>query len=1640
MVQQVRNAFRVVRRLFAATALIALVHCLVALYTGWWQLWVVAGLALVYLAVCILSFMLIRRGYVEWGLHVLALSIPVIFLGCTSVIAGVGLILAVASIMLALVVGGRSVHSQSIGWVVGVALLSFANPLLDLVLPLNRLMVPDLHVYVPAVVGGLIFTLGILVVRRLGRYGLRVKLMIAFMAVSLIPIGVLFYLDERNVRATLTDNANQALLAAATQTAVSLDSFVSNNVNAIGTEAQLPVFIKYLSLPEEQRQGSQEEAEANSSLHALSRKDHVNISSYALLDRRGWTLLDTYTPDIGVDKSSRPYFQMALQSESPRASSVEFSQTGEAFLYFIGPVRDTAAGDIVGFLRVRYRAGILEQIIIQNGERAGRQSFAILLDENLLCLAHGNDPDLIFKSLATLDPARVAELQSARRLPFQSVNDLSSNLPVLEQALLNASERPYFSAYLSSTSKQLDSAAVAKLRTQPWFVIFVQPQAVFLSPVRAQSRAAMLLSLAIIGAAAIVATGTIRLLTGPIVRLTSVARQITHGDLNARADVEADDETGALAAAFNSMTAQLRQTLEGLREHVAELKRTEQALRESEERYRGLFDGAPVGVYRTTPAGQFLDVNPALVHMFGYPDRDAMQTINAAELYAVPEAYVQWQMIIEREGAVRDFEAQMRRCDGALIWVRNSGRIVRDANGQALGYEGIWQDITESRRAEIERQQLLADLHRRNTQLQAAAQVSKSAGTLLNPDELMSQAVHVIQERFDFYYVGIFLLDDAGEYAVLRVGTGEAGRNMLRAGHKLAVGGESMIGWSIAHAEARIALDVGKEAVRFDNPHLPRTRSEMALPLVSRGQVLGALTVQSEQESAFSREDIIVLQTMADQLAIAIENARLYQQAHRRASELAALVEIDRDISASLELQTVLERIATHALRLLDADDSEVYLQEADGQTLRAVVALGEYSDEIKAFPLRLGKGIVGCVAQSGVAEVVDSVEDDPRSVHIAGTPQETHALACTPLVSKDHVIGVMALVRLRERGSFNRGDLDFMMSLARQAVIAIENARLFEAERTARERAETLHAASQALSATLDLQQVFALILSELRKVLPYDSASVQQLDGDRLTIIGGHGFPNLEEIVGLSFDLAAGDNPNKHVVHTRAPLIVSDAPAWYSDFHREPHAQAGIRSWLGVPLLFGDRLIGMIALDKKEPGYYTQEHARLAMAFAAQAAIAIENARLYEAQRQQAQDLAAVNAVMRALGSSLEQNTLLRAVMRELHRLIAFDRASLALIGSNQQTFTLVALEDSGEPLFGKGVETRLQDSAASEDVLRGQMHATPDLSTEIQFPAERLLYQAGLRSRVNAPLIHAGRIIGALSVASRQASAFGQREIALLEQISGPLAIAIENARLYTEAQEHARELAEALSKLKELDRLKSEFIQNVSHELRTPLGIIMGYAELLDGGDLGGLSPDQRASAEIIARRTRMLKKLIDDLTAIMRTETQGVQGEPVDLAELVSSLLSDFQVVAQKAKLNLSANIEPALPLVSGDPGRLRQVLDNLLGNAIKFTPVGGAVAVHVQKEGEGVAIQVSDTGIGIPADKLERVFDRFYQVDGSMRRRYGGVGLGLALVKEIVQAHGGRVNVQSVQGEGSSFKIWLPCEVPGDADKSLIQA
>jgi len=307
-----------------------------------------------------------------------------------------------------------------------------------------------------------------------------------------------------------------------------------------------------------------------------------------------------------------------------------------------------------------------------------------------------------------------------------------------------------------------------------------------------------------------------------------------------------------------------------------------------------------------------------------------------------------------------------------------------------------------------------------------------------------------------------------------------------------------------------------------------------------------------------------------------------------------------------------------------------------------------------------------------------------------------------------------------------------------------------------------------------------------------------------------------------------------------------------------------------------------------------------------------------------------------------------------------------------------------------------------------------------------------EAGVTHFVGVPLQAQDSCLGMLALFNLDKSPnhFDRRDLDLAVSLGQQAGIAIQNLRQLSETQQRAAAMAAALNRQAELDMMKNNFTQSISHELRSPLGIIYGHAELLASGSLGELNKEQQQSGKIIMRRVLMLTDLVDDLTALLAAETQELRREEIDTTVFVQSLLADYEIRAQSMDIRLEAEIEKSVPWILGDSTHMRRVFDNLVANALKFTPAGGSIKLRVRAQGEDVCIEVKDSGEGIPGDKLERIFERFYQVQSSSARRHKGTGLGLTLVKEIVEAHRGTITVRSKLGQGTTFIMHIPGYFP----------
>jgi GAF domain-containing protein/DNA-binding LacI/PurR family transcriptional regulator len=670
---------------------------------------------------------------------------------------------------------------------------------------------------------------------------------------------------------------------------------------------------------------------------------------------------------------------------------------------------------------------------------------------------------------------------------------------------------------------------------------------------------------------------------------------------------------------------------------------------------------------------------------------------------------------------------------------------------EAVVYETLRGQISGA----LQGARLVRQVQRRTLQLQTVAEVASATSSILAPDELVQRVVELVGERFDLYYAGLFLVDRTGEqagglgrWAVLRAGTGEAGRQMVARGHRLEVGGTSMIGSCISSQQARIALDVGREAVRFDNPLLPDTRSELALPLISRGEAIGALTIQSAQEAAFSEEDVAILQTMAGQVANAVENARLFEQtqaaleqmettqrryvlqawedrasmseavtSYSSASESTeapeeawlpavsaalqqegVIVEYDEQGGAMLgvplavqnevigmlglgwekterrgedeiaAIQAVAEQmaLALENQRLFDEAQRATALMNERVQALDCLNDIGRWTEEAPPVPdfLRLVAGRVPaalrhsdvCVA---AIEFEGQVYGTPEAI---GLPRQM----VQGLRVAGEVVG-RVYIGYTEDHEFLDEESALLGDIARRVGGYIESQRLLEETRANAEEFAVLYELGRSLTGQLDLDQVLEEIYRGVSRLMDAANFYIGLYDPERHQIV----FPL--DVTGSVIDrritiLSADEGLTGYVLRTGESLLIEeDVVGWMRSKGIEAVGEAA-QSWLGVPLLIGDQVQGVMAVqDYTTPRAFSESHRSRLVAVASQASVAIQNARLFEQIQLRARREQVLREITARVRSSSEPDMIVRTAVRELGT--ALGRRAFVRLGSVEE-----------------------------------------------------------------------------------------------------------------------------------------------------------------------------------------------------------------------------------------------------------------------------------------------------------------------------------------------------------------------------------
>ena len=759
----------------------------------------------------------------------------------------------------------------------------------------------------------------------------------------------------------------------------------------------------------------------------------------------------------------------------------------------------------------------------------------------------------------------------------------------------------------------------------------------------------------------------------------------------------------------------------------------------------------------------------------------------------------------------------------------------------------------------------------------------------------------------------------------------------------------------------------------------------------------------------------------------------------------AATSEILRAISRSpTDVQPVFETIAANALRLCDATFSVCY--RFDGALIH-IAALHHVKPEgIASFhaaypcpPSREGV-TQRAVLTGGLVHIAD-VRQDPEYVYDdAAKNADYRSVLSVPMLRDGRPIGALTVFREVPR-LFPDTQVALLKTFADQAVIAIENVRLFtELDARNRDLTEALEqqtATSEILrvisQSRTDVQPVFETIAAAALKLCRASSANVFTIDGEliRLAALVTSNPDGVEAVRRayprpLGRDIAAG-----RAVLTRNVVTIPDVLEDPEYGIRDTALASGFRSVLSVPLIRDGGPIGAISVGRREPGPFPDNQIGLLQTFADQAVIAIENVRLFtelEARTTQLTrsvgELKALGEVGQAVSSTLDLATVLSTIVSRATELAGMDGGAIYEYDEIREKFYLRAAERYPAELVealrampivrGEGALGRL--AVSSEPV---QIRDIADESV-YQSRVREILIRVGYRSLLAVPLLREDHLLGGLVVNQKSSGEFAPQVIELLKTFATQSALAIQNARLFREIEDKSRQLEIA-------SQHKSEFLANMSHELRTPLNAIIGFSEVLYERMFGEINDKQAEYLADILESGRHLLSLINDILDLSKIEAGRMELEPTDfnLPGAIENTLTLVRERAHRRGIALERTLDPRLSIICADERKVKQVLLNLLSNALKFTPEGGRIAVRADVRDGKIEISVSDTGVGIATEDLEAVFEEFRQV-GLAAKKVEGTGLGLAISRKFIELHGGRIWVTSQLEVGSTFAFTLP--------------
>lgn len=879
----------------------------------------------------------------------------------------------------------------------------------------------------------------------------------------------------------------------------------------------------------------------------------------------------------------------------------------------------------------------------------------------------------------------------------------------------------------------------------------------------------------------------------------------------------------------------------------------------------------------------------------------------------------------------------------------------------------LLETIARSMRLALENAALFAETQQRNAELAIINRIQEGLAAQLDLQSIYDLVGDTLVDIFEAQMVAIAGLDLEKNQTIMYY--------LIEKGVRFYLDPKPISGLTQRMVDRREPFIVAT-AAEFEALHAEtvagteESKSGLFVPLIVGDELQGAISIQNiDREYAFSEVDLRLLTTIANSMSVALENARLFDESQQRNAELAIINRVQDGLVAQMDLQSIYDLVGDTIQEIFDAQTVGIAGFDLEEKALQ-IHYLCEKGQRHYPIPGRLGRIARELISSKQALKVDTIVQYDEMGISTIEGTEPSRSGIYVPLIVSDKVIGTLSIESIDYEYAFDDSDLRLMATIASSMSIALENARLFEQATRRANETTALAEVSRDISATLDLETVMSRIATSARDLLGAETSAIYLLEtsGEGYRAISALG-PIAEQI--KSDLIIPGEGILGDLILRKIAEYVNNSDDDPRALHIPGTPTAAFRERImAAPLLAGETVSGMIAVWRHGGSPFVDIELDFLTGLAQQAVVAIENARLFnEVERQ-----------------------------KEYFKAI-FDSSPVAIV-SVDPNGKIVSWSPAAERLFGYSA-----DEAQGRNV-DSLLASHPDLDEQA------VSYTHQLRE---------SGLLQAKTVRTRKDSSLVEVEIHAKSVIAGSQPIGYIGIYHDISELERARREAERASKA------KSTFLANMSHELRTPLNAIIGFTRIVRRKGKGLLPEKQIDNLDKVLVSADHLLGLINTILDIAKIEAgrMEVKATSFILQPLIDTAVTTIQPLVKTPAVDLRTDIPSDLPKIYTDQEKLKQILINLLSNAAKFTH-HGEIRVDARVLDDRLEISVSDTGIGIPPDALEKVFDEFQQADTSTTRAYGGTGLGLSISRHFAQLLGGDINISSEEGKCSQFTLVLP--------------